>query len=53
MAFTDQAQMPVNLKYGETYFSTVRGITNGGNVVESTSNGVLIDATPGTIVFDR
>ena len=53
MDFTELAQMPLNLQYGETYFSTVRGITNDGNVLESASDGVLIDVTPGTIVFER
>lgn len=45
--------MPLYLEHGKTYYATVRGITHGGNVLESSSNGVLVDLTPGKIVFDK
>ena len=53
MLFTHKAQMPLNLEHGETYFATVRAITNGGNVLESASDGFVVDRTPGSVVFDR
>lgn len=47
------AQMPLYLNHGETYYTTVRGITYAGKVLESFSNGLIVDQTPGKISFDN
>ena len=47
------AQMPLYLNHGETYYTTVRGITYAGKVLESFSNGLIVDQTPGKISFDK
>ena len=47
------AQMPMNLKHSETYFTTIKAITHGGNVLESSSNGFMVDYTPGEVTYDR
>ncbi|XP_048258717.1 uncharacterized protein LOC124137708 isoform X1 [Haliotis rufescens] len=39
-----QAVLP--LSSGTTYYTTVRGITNAGNILESTSDGFTVDITP-------
>jgi hypothetical protein len=35
------------------HYSVVRGITNGGNVLESISDGFMVDVTPPRIQIDR
>jgi hypothetical protein len=35
------------------HYSVVRGITNGGNVLESISDGFMVDVTPPRIEIDR
>ncbi|XP_046574117.1 uncharacterized protein LOC124282192 [Haliotis rubra] len=39
-------QTVLPLSPGTTYYTTVRGITNGGNILESTSDGFTVDITP-------
>ncbi|XP_067658325.1 uncharacterized protein [Haliotis asinina] len=45
-----QAVLP--LKSGVKYYTTVRGITNGGNILESTSDGFIVDQTPPTVQLE-
>jgi hypothetical protein len=47
------AQTMVSLKRGMTYYTTVRGITNDGSIIQVESDGVLVDRTPPTILFER
>ena len=46
-----KAQSPLPLQHGVTYYSKLRAITNGDNVLESTSNGFTVDITPPEIVI--
>ena len=43
----------MTLQQGSTYYTTVRGVTNDGHVLESISDGFLVDLTPGMVAFDR
>ncbi|XP_071123199.1 uncharacterized protein [Mytilus edulis] len=47
------AHTTVQLKPNLTYYTTVRGITNVGNVLESVSDGFTVDWSPPTVVMDR
>lgn len=47
------AQLNLPLKPERTYYTTVRGITNNGNVLETSSDGFTIDQTSPTIDIDR
>lgn len=47
------AHTTVQLKPNLTYYTTVRGITNDGNVLESVSDGFTVDWSPPTVVMDR
>ena len=53
MIYSGVAQLPLTLNHGITYYTAVRGITNYGNVIESSSDGILIDLTPGSVEFDK
>ncbi|GFR58918.1 protein jagged-2 [Elysia marginata] len=45
------AHASLALVSGQTYYTTVRGITNDGTVLQSTSNGFTIDDTPPSVAF--
>ncbi|KAK3788402.1 hypothetical protein RRG08_044436, partial [Elysia crispata] len=45
------AHASLHLVSGQTYYTTVRGITNDGTVLQSTSNGFTIDDTPPSVAF--
>ncbi|CAG2187681.1 unnamed protein product [Mytilus edulis] len=47
------AHTTVQLQPDITYYSTVRGITNAGNVLESVSDGFTVDRSPPTMEMDR
>ncbi|VDI27589.1 Hypothetical predicted protein, partial [Mytilus galloprovincialis] len=47
------AQANLDLKSGVTYYSTVRAITNVGSVLESVSDGFIVDTSPPIISLDR
>lgn len=47
------AHTTVQLQSNITYYSTVRGITNAGNVLESVSDGFTVDRSPPTMEMDR
>ncbi|XP_052081235.1 uncharacterized protein LOC127719259 [Mytilus californianus] len=47
------AQVNVQLEPGNTYYSTIRGVTNAGNIIESVSDGITVDLLPPDIVLDR
>ena len=47
------AQINLPLKPGKTYYTTVRGITNNGNVLQRSSDGFTVDHTSPTIDIDR
>ncbi|XP_076086943.1 uncharacterized protein LOC143057517 [Mytilus galloprovincialis] len=47
------AQVNVPIKPGKTYYSTIRGITNAGNIIESVSDGITVDVLPPNIILDR
>ncbi|XP_033637723.1 uncharacterized protein LOC117298529 [Asterias rubens] len=49
LAGLGKAQSPLPLQHGVTYYSTVRAITNGDNVLETVSNGFTVDVTPPNI----
>ena len=49
LAGQGKAQSPLPLQHGVTYYSTVRAITNGDNVLETVSNGFTVDVTPPNI----
>ncbi|XP_022100316.1 uncharacterized protein LOC110984425 [Acanthaster planci] len=51
LAGRGKAQSPLPLQHGVTYYSTLRAITNGDNVLEATSNGFTVDITPPEIVI--
>ncbi|XP_022102001.1 uncharacterized protein LOC110985344 [Acanthaster planci] len=51
LAGKGKAQSPLPLQHGMTYYSTLRAITNGDNVLESTSNGFTVDITPPEIMI--
>ena len=46
-----KAQAPVDLKHGKTYYASVRAITGSGDVLESTSDGVIVDQSPPDITL--
>ena len=41
------------LKSSTKYYVTVRGITGAGNILESCSNGVVVDVTPPAIQISK
>lgn len=45
--------MNLPLEANKTYFSTIRGVTNEGNVLETSSDGFTVDQTPPVIGIDR
>lgn len=45
--------MNLPLKANKTYFSTIRGVTNEGHVLETSSDGFTVDQTPPVIGIDR
>ncbi|CAG2214886.1 unnamed protein product [Mytilus edulis] len=47
------AQVNAQLEPGKTYYSTIRGITNAGNIIESVSDGITVDILPPNIILDR
>ncbi|CAG2236309.1 unnamed protein product [Mytilus edulis] len=47
------AQVNAQLEPGKTYYSTIRGITNAGNIIESVSDGITVDVLPPNIILDR
>ena len=47
------AQSTLPLQPESTYYTTVRGITNAGNVIEATTDGFVVDVTPPSIKLDR
>ncbi|KAK3609657.1 hypothetical protein CHS0354_035942 [Potamilus streckersoni] len=47
------AQAVLPLKPGQSYFTSVRAITNAGNVLASSSNGFTVDQTPPTVSLLR
>ena len=53
VVYSGVAQLPMTLQQGRTYYTTVRGVTNDGHVLESISDGFLVDLTPGMVAFDR
>ena len=53
LASSGYVQINLPLEPSKTYFSTVRGVTNGGNVLETSSDGFTVDQTPPTIHIDR
>ena len=53
LASSGYVQINVPLEPSKTYFSTVRGVTNGGNVLETSTDGFTVDQTPPTIYIDR
>ena len=46
-----QANLP--LKPNTTYYTTLRGVTNDGNVLQTSSDGFTIDQSPPSVVIDR
>ncbi|VDI71255.1 Hypothetical predicted protein, partial [Mytilus galloprovincialis] len=46
------AQVNAQLEPGKTYYSTIRGITNAGNIIESVSDGTTVDVLPPKIILD-
>ena len=53
LASSGYVQNNLPLEPNKTYFSTVRGVTNGGNVLKTSSDGFTVDQTPPTIHIDR
>ncbi|VDH98959.1 Hypothetical predicted protein [Mytilus galloprovincialis] len=47
------AHATLPLKPETKYYTSVRGITNGGNVVQSSSDGFMVDVSPPTVIIDR
>ncbi|CAC5409205.1 unnamed protein product [Mytilus coruscus] len=47
------AQANVQLKPETRYYSSVRAVTNDGNVLEAVSDGFTVDTTPPVITLDR
>ncbi|XP_076085507.1 uncharacterized protein LOC143056307 [Mytilus galloprovincialis] len=47
------AHATLPLKPETIYYSSVRGITNGGNVVQASSDGFMVDISPPTVNIDR
>ena len=47
------AHATLPLKPETNYYTAVRGITNGGNVVQSVSDGFMVDTSPPLITIDR
>ncbi|WAR05119.1 hypothetical protein MAR_020488, partial [Mya arenaria] len=41
-----QAQVTLALVPGQTYFTTLRAITNGGNIMQTTTDAFIADITP-------
>ncbi|XP_078320956.1 uncharacterized protein LOC144621492 isoform X2 [Crassostrea virginica] len=52
LASSGYVQINLLLEPSKTYFSTVRGVTNGGTVLEISSDGVTVDQTSPTIHID-
>ncbi|KAK3612515.1 hypothetical protein CHS0354_024486 [Potamilus streckersoni] len=46
------AQAVVPLEHGTQYFASVRAVTNVGKVLESMTDGVMVDVTPPEITLD-
>jgi hypothetical protein len=47
------AQANLQLKSQTKYYSSVRAITNVGNVLESVSDGFTVDTTVPVVILDR
>lgn len=47
------AQAALDLDPGSSYFVTLRGITNGGNILQATTNGFLVDTTGPNVAFKK
>lgn len=47
------AQANLLLKPGTEYYSSVRAVTNAGNVLESVSDGFTVDRSPPVVTLDR
>ena len=47
------AQANLQLKSQTKYYSSVRAITNVGNVLESVSDGFTVDTTAPVVILDR
>ncbi|CAC5392346.1 unnamed protein product [Mytilus coruscus] len=47
------AQANLHLKQETEYYSSVRAVTNAGNVLETVSDGFTVDTTPPVITLDR
>ncbi|XP_052806219.1 uncharacterized protein LOC128235437 [Mya arenaria] len=44
-----QAQVTVDIEPNKTYYTTLRAITNAGNVLQTTTDGFIVDITPPNI----
>ena len=53
LASSGYVRVNLPLEPSKTYFSTVRGVTNGGNVLETSSDGFTVEQTPPTEHIDR
>lgn len=47
------AQVNLELKANQTYYTTIRAVTNSGNVLQTSSDGFTVDQTPPVIQVDR
>jgi hypothetical protein len=47
------AQANLQLKSQTNYYSSVRAITNVGNVLEAVSDGFTVDTTAPVVILDR
>jgi len=47
------AQAAVDLDSGLSYYVTLRGITNGGNILQATTNGFLVDTSEPIATFKK
>ncbi|XP_078310170.1 uncharacterized protein LOC144618303 [Crassostrea virginica] len=52
LASSGYVQVNLPLEPSKTYFSTVRGVTNGGNLLETSSDGFTVEQTPPTEHID-
>ena len=53
MLFSGLGQLPVDIEHGGSYYTTLRAITNGGNILQATTDGFIVDTTAPIVKIER
>ncbi|KAK3104702.1 hypothetical protein FSP39_008103 [Pinctada imbricata] len=52
IASSGYAHMNLALQANQTYYTSIRAVTNNGDVIQANSDGFIVDQSPPEIVFD-